>query len=84
MHLHILGDESEEIYNTFTWQPQEEKTLCNVLKKFDYYFIPRINVIYETHIFVTCSQTPGESIIPFVSELKREQISVNMKHSKMC
>lgn len=67
--LHYLGEEAMTIYNTFTFEKQEENKIEILLNKFEQYFVPRKNLTYERYKFFTCKQ--GEQTIEqFVKQLK--------------
>ena len=78
--LHVIGEEAVEVYNTFTWDVmrgdppalvQDQNMKLNiVLQKFEDYCLPRKNLVYEMHKFISYKLKPGESIDQFVTELK--------------
>jgi hypothetical protein len=50
--LFIIGEEAWNIHETITYENSaEEITLEEVLGKFYYYFVPRVNIIYEHYMF---------------------------------
>ena len=69
--LHVIGDEALEIYNTFVFEDDEDKTkLKTLLEKFDAHFTPQKSVTFERHVFNMRVQGPGENIDQFVTDLK--------------
>lgn len=68
--LHVIGDDAVEIFETFKVK-DNERTLENILKKFEEHFVPKVNVTFERHKFFTCSQQPHESIDTYVTELHK-------------
>ena len=47
--LHVLGPDDIDVYNTFAWTENEDKTkVADIKKKFKEYCNPRKNVTYET------------------------------------
>ena len=61
--LHVIGPESLEIYNTFTWATDgDNMKLDKIMEKFKAYCNPRKNLTYERHIFNTRNQQAGEDI----------------------
>lgn len=51
--LYIMGDKAEDIFSTFELAPDEAKKFSIVMDRFEKYFIPRHNVIYERTRFNT-------------------------------
>ena len=69
--LHVAGMEALEIYNTFTWDSDEDKgEVDKITKKFDEYCNPRKNVTWERHKFNTRNQQVEESIDQYTTDLK--------------
>ena len=69
--LHVIGTESLEIYNTFTWtNAGDDKKVKEILAKFEQYTNPRKNVAYERHIFNKRVQGSTESIDVYLTDLK--------------
>ncbi|KAL5021208.1 hypothetical protein ScPMuIL_000363 [Solemya velum] len=59
--LHVVGSESLEIYNTFSWDEDGDKfKLTAICEKFEDYCNPRKNVTFERHVFFTRNQREGE------------------------
>ena len=71
--LHVIGPESLEIYNTFTWATDgDNMKLDKIMEKFKAYCNPRKNLSYERHIFNTRNQQAGENIDAYVTDLKNK------------
>ena len=71
--LHVIGPESLEIYNTFTWATDgDNMKLDKIMEKFKAYCNPRKNLTYERHIFNTRNQQAGEDIDAYVTVLKKQ------------
>ena len=52
--LHVAGMEALEIYNTFTWETDDDKSKVDkITEKFDEYCNPHKNVTWERHKFNT-------------------------------
>ena len=69
--LHTIGEEALEIYNTFRFATGEDPNKIDHLKKkFEDYFNPRKNTVFERYKFWECKQQEGESIDQFITELK--------------
>ncbi|KAJ8024648.1 hypothetical protein HOLleu_34607 [Holothuria leucospilota] len=69
--LHAIGDAGLEVYNTFTFQTEDQKKDLNVLlKKFEEHFSPKQNVTFERHVFNTTNQQSGETFEQFLTQLK--------------
>ena len=67
--LHTVG-EALEAYNTFKWETGEEKKVYTVLGKFQKYFEPQKNPVFERYLFNQRKQLEGESIDHYITELK--------------
>lgn len=68
--LHIIGEDALSIYNSFEFADGENMKLQAIMAKFEEYCIPRRNVTYERHIFLTRKQQNGESIDQYATELR--------------
>ena len=69
----MIGPESLEIYNTFTWATDgDNMKLDKIMEKFKGYCNPRKNLTYERHIFNTRNQQAGENIDAYVTDLKNK------------
>lgn len=68
MLIYLMGGEAEEILLQLNLTEQEQK-YETVLSRFDNYFIPRRNVIFERFKFNTRIQQPGESVDCFITAL---------------
>ncbi|XP_008179138.1 uncharacterized protein K02A2.6-like [Acyrthosiphon pisum] len=69
--LHCLGSEILPIYNSFEFNKANDAAKYDaVICKFDEYFIPKKNIVYEQHMFFTRDQKTGESIDEYVKELR--------------
>lgn len=64
-----MGDKAEDIFSTFELAPDEAKKFSIVMDRFEKYFIPRRNVIYERARFNTRVQEEGESAEDFATAL---------------
>lgn len=67
--LHHLGPESFHIFTAFNKSADEVK-YNDLIKLFDGYFIPKVNLAMERHAFFTRKQNGGESIDDYVTVLK--------------
>lgn len=73
-----MGVESIPVYNQFTWFKEgdegelEEKTYEKVIDKFDKYFRPVKNVIFERLRFNQIIQLSGQSIQDFITALQTQ------------
>ena len=67
-----LGPESVPVYDQFTWESAETKTLQKVLDKFDLHFRPVKNLIFERLRFNQIVQLPGQSIHDFITALQTQ------------
>ncbi|XP_072382900.1 uncharacterized protein [Diabrotica undecimpunctata] len=69
--LSLVGDEALELYNTFTFDENEDRTVTCVKKKFKEYCLPKKNVIFERFKLNRISQQGGQPFDPFVTELRK-------------
>ena len=70
--LTCIGAQGREIYNTFTFNDNEDKMNFDLLiKKFDEHCLPKKNVTLVRHKFFTYKQREGQSFHEFVIQLKR-------------
>uniref|UniRef100_T1I2W9 Retrotransposon gag domain-containing protein n=1 Tax=Rhodnius prolixus TaxID=13249 RepID=T1I2W9_RHOPR len=68
--LHALGPESLPVYNSFKFQKKEVDNFESLIEKFDQYFLPKKNVVFEQHMFFTRNQSAEENIEKYVAELR--------------
>lgn len=73
--LHVVGEETLEIYtyNTFQFVSQEDSHKLDVLKsKFEEYVNPRKNTMFEKYKFWEYKEQESETIDQFITELKTQ------------
>ena len=69
--LHVIGPDALEVYNTFSWENEEDKRkVTKILEKFEAHCIPRRNITWERHVFNTRSQCDGETTDQYFTDLK--------------
>ena len=69
--LSVIGEEAVKAFDTFAFsEGQSENNITDVLAKFDEYYEPRTQVIYERYHFNNRKQEQGESISAYVTELR--------------
>ena len=74
--LHVAGEEAMEVYNTFTFGENEDRTnLEHVIDKFTNYCTPKKNVVFERYQFFSRAQSSGEAIELFVTDLKKKSLT---------
>ena len=69
--LRCAGYEALDIYNSFDFPTDADKTLENVVDKFKAYCEPKTNVTYERYVFFNRCQAADEPIDSFVTNLKK-------------
>ncbi|XP_018359748.1 PREDICTED: uncharacterized protein K02A2.6-like [Trachymyrmex cornetzi] len=69
--LNTIGDEGIDIFNNFNLSEADQKKYDVVVKKFDEYFLPKKNIIYERFLFYKRIQEPNEPVDNFVKKLKK-------------
>ena len=67
--IYIMGDKADDILCSFGLSEDEKKVYNTVRAKFDSYFEPQINVIFERAKFNHRRQQQGESVETFITEL---------------
>jgi hypothetical protein len=77
--LHSMGDKGVEIYNSFGLSHDEKQDFEDVVKRFDAYFIPRMNITMQRHKFFTRVQGPSESFDDFLTDLRNKSASCDFK-----
>ncbi|XP_063365119.1 uncharacterized protein LOC134653655 [Cydia amplana] len=78
--LHNMGDKGVEIYNSFNLEPKQ--TFEEVLKKFNAYFIPKVNITMQRHKFFTRAQGPKESFDDFLTDLQNRSMTCNFSDKR--
>ena len=69
--LSVIGEDSTKAYETFTWEPPEDKdNIADVIKTFDDHCEPWTQVIYERYRFNNKNKLPGENISAYLTELR--------------
>jgi len=69
--MNLIGEQGREIFSTFSWSPGEDKDkFADVIKKFDQYCVPLVNVVYERYKFFSRKQKMGESIDEYLTDLR--------------
>ena len=64
-----MGDKADDILCSFGLSEDKKKVYDTVRAKFDRYFDPQRNVIFECAKFNQRSQQQGESVETFITEL---------------
>lgn len=67
-----IGSEAAAIYNTFGLDDQEQINVKVIEKKFEEYFMPKSNVIFERYTFNEMTQNDGESFDEFLTKIKTQ------------
>ena len=66
--LHTAGTELQELYVT----EEELKPYKDIIKILDDYFIPKVNIPFERHVFRQMEQQNGEKVDQFVCRLRQK------------
>ncbi|XP_068726228.1 uncharacterized protein [Montipora capricornis] len=78
-----VGEEALEIYNTFRFATGEDPNkIAHLKKKFEDYFNPRKNTVFERYKFWECKQKDSEFIDQFITELKTRAKSCEIGHQQ--
>ncbi|XP_063379797.1 uncharacterized protein LOC134673948 isoform X2 [Cydia fagiglandana] len=75
-----MGDKGVEIYNSFNLEPKQ--TFEEVLKKFNAYFIPKVNITMQRHKFFTRAQGATESFDDFLTDLQNRSMTCNFSDKR--
>lgn len=73
--LHTAGTELQELYYTLAATEGELKPYKDVIKILDEYFVPKVNVSFERHVFRQMEQQNGEKVDQFVCRLRQKAIT---------
>lgn len=77
---YYLGRKGDVIFNTFKFNETDcKQNFENVLKKFDEYFLPRKNIIYERCVFNNRTQQESESAETYIREILKLAESCDFK-----
>ena len=88
--LYPLGDEGLAVLKTFVFDDKDnKKTYDNVIKGFDSYFFPRVNLFHKRAMFMRRVQQPGEGAEGYIRELliiflENKTRRMNLKVSVFC
>jgi len=67
--IYCMGDEADDILSSLALKDDEAKVYKTVVAKFDGYFIPKRNIIFERAKFHKRSQKEGEQVDSFFTDL---------------
>ena len=73
--LHTAGTELQELYYTLAATEGTLKPYKDVIEVLDEYFVPKVNVSFERHVFRQMEQQNGEKIDQFVCRLRQTAIT---------
>ena len=83
LFLHCLDDDALKAYNGFSFvTPESDRTVSDIIAKFESFAIGEVNETYERFIFNNRAQRDGESFERFYSEIRRLVKSCN--HCDKC
>ena len=73
MLLHMIGPAALEVYNTFTWENNDDKQKVDmIVAKFEGHCILNANVTWERHVFNTRNQGDDETIDQYITDRKKK------------
>ena len=73
--LHTAVTELQELYYTLAATEEELKPYKDVIKILDEYFVPKVNVPFERHVFRQMEQQNGEKVYQCVCRLRQKAIT---------
>ena len=79
--LHVAGFDVQEIYYTLVG-PEDDKDYEGTMKVLDDYFIPKINVSFERHLFRQISRKNDETTDQFVCRLRQQASSCEFRENE--
>jgi len=79
--LYLLGESANDIYPSFQFETNTKITYNSMISKFNFYFIPRRNVIYKQVFSNSRCQQTGEPIENFITDLHK--LSTNCKYGNL-
>lgn len=74
MLLSCIGDEGLDLYNTFAFTEEEDKSkqkLQIILDKFEAHCAPKKNIVFERFVFNNINQKEGQAFDSFLTELRK-------------
>ncbi|XP_059804898.1 uncharacterized protein LOC132380195 [Hypanus sabinus] len=69
--LHIIGNDTVEVYNNFVFEDGDNFNLKLIMDRFKVFCIPKCNLTYEQYKFFTCAQRAAETIDQYVTGLRK-------------
>lgn len=69
--LHCVGEPAREIFETFELSAEDKKNVNAIIRKFDEYFLPKVNKSIERHKFNTRTQLEDEPFDNFIKDLRK-------------
>jgi len=70
LFLNCIGIDALKLYNGFVFESNEEKTVVNVIVKFDQHIIGKLNETYERYVFNSRAQSATETFDAYVTALR--------------
>ena len=67
--IFAMGDEAEDILDSFRLSDDERKSYTTVRDKFEAYFVKKINIVFDRASFFQRRQEEGEPIASFVNDI---------------
>ena len=73
--LHTARQEVQDLYYTLAGSEEELKDYKDVVELLDSYFVPKVNVPFERHVFRQMDQQSHEKVDQFVCRLRQKAIT---------
>ena len=80
--LHMVGQETQDIYDTLNVEEREGTLYKTLLEALDQHFCIKKNVPFERLIFRTAKQLRKESVEQYITQLRQLANTVNMEMKK--
>ena len=69
--LSCIGDDANDVYDGFDFEPGQDRNIDVVLAKFEAFCVGQTNEVYESYVFFKRNQEPGETVDCYVAVLRR-------------
>ena len=80
--LSCIGDDANDVYDGFDFEPGQDRNIDVVLAKFEAFCVGQTNEVYESYVFFKRNQEPGETVDCYVAVLRRLIKNCNYGDSK--
>ena len=68
--MHVIGKQGQDVYQSFTFEGDEDGKYEPLVRKFDAVFLPKTNLTYERYRFNSCVQKEEQPFDTFATEVR--------------